>query len=151
MTELNFKLEVVDGWPPIGFESVPCSLIEGGFRIESPPLFVKGLSCGDLITAQLDADGIVQSWGFLKQSNRTTIWLLRTLGPYDLRPALRCLRGLGCHTVQLENLGCYSVDVPGECAFEKVDECLANIDNSFIAIAYPSFRHPEPESPGNGV
>ena len=55
--ELHFILNVVDEWPPVAIEGVPCIQVEGGYRIETPPLFVKGLSVGDVISAEFNLDG----------------------------------------------------------------------------------------------
>jgi len=53
--ELHFRLKMDDDWPPVALEGVPCSQVPGGYRVEAPPLFVKGLSCGDIISVALAA------------------------------------------------------------------------------------------------
>lgn len=52
---LTFRLDVVDGWPPVAAEGIPCFHDGGAYRIRVPPLFVKGLSAGDVIEV-LDED-----------------------------------------------------------------------------------------------
>lgn len=141
--ELAFVLNVEDGWPPVAIEGLPATLVKDGYRVETPPLFVKGLSVGDVIQVVRDAGGNVSSWSHLSKSRRTTIWLLRIakLNSDEIQRVLKELRALKCNTVQLPRFGSYSIDVPEDCAIEDVDACLEKVDQTRVAIAYPSFRH----------
>ena len=112
--------------------------------MEVPSLFVKGLSVGDVISVTKTEAGHVDSWTHVKKSGRTTIWLLRTAKSDKIDEVLRELRSLNCHTSQLRQFGCYSIDVPQETSISKIDACLARLDPSKVAVAYPSFRHVEP-------
>lgn len=142
--ELHFQLEIEDKWPPVSVEGLPCTPLEDGFRVEAPPLFIKNLSVGDIISVSQGTEGNILSWSHLTKSGRTTIWLLRIAKSVNMEVILQQLRSLGCNTVQLPQYGCYSVDVPAECAIQDVDACLTQLDQSCVAIAYPSFRHAEP-------
>lgn len=141
MVELHFLLKVEDGWPPVIIEGVPCTPIKKNYRIERPPLFVKDLSCGDVISVSQNNDGNVFSWAHVERSSRTTIWLLRMGQPSGIDEVLEELQSLDCNTVCLPQYGSYSVDVPEECPIEKIDMSLAKLDRTRVAIAYPSFRH----------
>lgn len=143
VVELHVLLDVEDGWPPVALEGLPCRLVTDGYQVESPPLFIKGISCGDVISVERDDKGNVSQWAHVSRSGRTTIWLLRMEEPSGIESVLNQLRLLGCHTVQLPQYGSYAVDVPADCAIENVDDCLALLDESRVAIAYPSFRHGE--------
>ena len=143
MTELNFALDVEDGWPPVAIECIPYTGTGGGYRIDAAPLFVKNISVGDVISVEEVSPENVTAWTHVSRSKRTTIWLLRMGEPHDIPNILEELRSLDCNTLQLAQLGCYSVDVPAECPIAKVDACLARLDKSRVAIAYPSFRHLE--------
>ena len=145
MVELNFQLNVDDGWPPVSVEGVPCSPVAGGFRVEAPPLFVKNLSVGDVISAAPDAEGRVWEWAHVSKSTRTTIWVgrLKQSAQLHIENLLHSLRTLGCYSSGNEVLGCYAVDVPSTCAIENVDKLTERADQKGIAIAYPSFRHEE--------
>lgn len=142
-TELKFALEMTDGWPPISIECLPFSLEPAGLRLLAAPIFVKDLSVGDIISATSDENGNVTSWRHQMKSSRTTIWLLRMTDSEVLPVVLSELRQLGCNTAQLPNLGCFLIDVPAELAIADVDRCLEKLDPDAVAIAYPSFRHPE--------
>ena len=142
MVELSIILKVEDGWPPIAVECLPCTLVEEGARVEAAPLFVKDLSVGDVISVEQDFEGKVVAWEHVSKSNRTTIWLLRTAkSESDIDGILRALRSIKCNTVQLNEYGCYSIDVPESCPIEEVDALLAKLNQACVGIAYPSFRH----------
>jgi hypothetical protein len=141
LVELHFQLEVKDGWPPVAIEGVLCSEVDGGYRIETPPLFVKKLSCGDVIAVTRNREERVLSWVHVRKSGRTTIWILRTGHPDNIADVLPALRTLHCEVSQLPQLGVYSVDVPEEVSIDDVDACLAQLDPRSVAVAYPSLRH----------
>lgn len=143
MNKLLFDLPVVDDWPPVSVEGIPCSEEGEGFRIDVAPLFVKDLSVGDVIKATYDSEGRVIKWQHYLKSKRSTIWLLRLARTDVIEEVLRELRALDCNTAQLPEFGCYSIDVPEECNISLVDRCLDKFDESCVAIAYPSFRHPD--------
>lgn len=145
--ELHFSLDVVDEWPPVAIEGILCIEVDDGYRIESPPLFIKGLSVGDVISIELDPADNVIAWQVLVYSSRTTVWILRT-GPKDnISTVVRDLQAIDCKVVELPTLGCYSVDVPAEVCIDNVDACLAQLDTSSTAVAFPSFRHGPKEAP----
>jgi hypothetical protein len=148
MTKLIFQLDVEDGWPPVAAEVMECTLVDKSFRIESAPLFLKGLSVGDLIIAAPDEEGRVWDWEHLAKSDRTTIWLAR-LSPAaqgEIDATLSKLRALGCNITSSQMLGCFAVDVPADCSIEEVDGCLATLAPDRVAVAFPSFRHDEGET-----
>lgn len=140
---LAFILDVVDDWPPVAVESLACHQLSNGYQIDTPPLFIKGLSVGDIIRADVNPEGNVQDWVHIEKSAHSTIWLLRTgtVDNADIDAILKQLQGLNCHTISLAEHGCYAIDVPPQCPISEVDACLNTLDSHCIAIAYPSFRH----------
>ena len=74
--ELHFRLNVIDECPPVAVEGVLCTLVENGYRIESPPLFVKGISVGDIIEVKFDVENYVALWQPVSKSGRTTAWIM---------------------------------------------------------------------------
>ena len=130
MGELNFALKIKDDWPPVSRECLPCTKIDKGYRIDDTPLFVKGLSVGDIIEVKFNRVHDVIAWKIKERSKRTTIWLLRLKSSYknEIENTLVQLRLLHCNTGECEQLGCYSVDVPEECDIEFVDEILSTLD-----------------------
>ena len=150
MTKLSFQLEVEDGWPPVAAEVMECTQVDKSFRIESAPLFLKGLSVGDLIIATPDEEGRVWEWQHLAKSDRTTIWLARLSleAQGEIDATLLKLRGLKCNVTRSEALGCFAIDVPADCPIDDVDRCLAPLAPDRVAVAFPSFRHEEGETEG---
>lgn len=140
---LKFPLEVVDGWPPVGVESLPFKTTTEGYQALASPLFVKDLSVGDVIDPRLDDENMVHAWSHVSRSDRTTIWLLRLKQSNGIDAALAELRKLGCNSVGFAAGGSYSVDVPGAVSIEGVDAILAKLDSDAVAVAFPSMRHPE--------
>ena len=143
LVELKFQLAVDDGWPPVAMEALWCMLTPAGYLLESIPLFVQGLSVGDVIDAAPDAEGRVWEWEQGEGSNRSTIWLLRLASPGSdaIAAALDELHALNCTSTGVGQLGCYALDVPPECPLGELDAVLARLDPAAVAVAYPSLRH----------
>lgn len=143
VVSLNFRLDIIDDWPPVGSESLPFEQVLDGFRGLEPPLFVKNLSVGDFIQIQRDTDGYVSSWDHIEQSGNSTVWLLRLQQTDSIAPCLQQLRSLGCNTASQDKLGCYSIDVPATIELSEIDQILGELDPNVVAIAFPSLRHLE--------
>ncbi|MFZ1686922.1 MAG: DUF4265 domain-containing protein [Flavobacteriales bacterium] len=139
--ELCFNLDVDEDWPPVAVEEVPSEPVSGAYKVLMPPLFVKDLSVGDVISVVRDDKGYVDAWTHAFRSDRTTIWLLRLKSTPSIEGALTKLRALGCNIVSLQAAGSFSVDVPAEIPFAHVDAILNKLDGDEVGIAYPSLRH----------
>lgn len=141
---LRFPLDVEDDWPPVGSESLPFERVTDGLEATVPPLFVKDLAVGDIIdVAEQDGEGIIRSWKHIKRSDHSTIWLLRMGGDDDIGSCLEKARSMGCNTATMDQLGCYSIDVPPSVEISDIDDILAALDQESVAIAFPAMRHPE--------
>jgi hypothetical protein len=141
---LSFPLDVDDDWPPVAVESLPFAVTSRGYRALVAPLFVRDLSVGDVIAAEFDGEGRVRSWHHLERSRHTTVWLLRTDSRTATIPSvLEALRTIGCATVTLQRFGCHAIDVPPTLPIQRVDALLEGLDESAVAVAFPSMRHPE--------
>lgn len=147
IASLVFALDIEDGWPPVAAECLPFEIVPSGFRALAVPLFVKDLSVQDVIAPTIDAvHGQVTSWTHVVRSPRTTVWLLR-LAKSDRIPVIsQQLRDLGCYSSDAASLGCYAIDVPAEVPFDAVDAVLSACDENTVAVAFPSFRHPDPDA-----
>jgi len=140
---LQFPLQVVDDWPPVGSESLSFEKGTNGYTLMVPPMFISELSVGDVIDVSDDEFGFVSDWWHLAKSGRSVIWLLRISKGGFLDPILKNLRKIGCNTSGIESLGCYSIDVPENVSMDIVDAILSELDTSAAAVTFPSFRHPE--------
>ena len=143
LIELNIPLEVSDGWPPVATEALPCSKIGDGYRVEVAPLFVRGLSYGDVISVVKDGNDQVSEWKHVWKSKNTTIWFMRLAQENELEKALGALRALNCNTVAFRQYDYFSVNVPESCSLDDVDACIADLDDSCVAVVFPSLRHDE--------
>jgi hypothetical protein len=141
---VSFPLDVEDGWPPVGIESLPFEVVPRGLKLLVPPLFVKKLSVGDVIAVR-ERLGRVSSWKRTQRSAHSTIWLLRLKhgGTRDINRVLKRLRELGCNSSNAPQFGSYAIDVPSETPMRDVDAVLARLELERVAVAYPSFRHSE--------
>lgn len=142
MTELLFKLDVVDGWPPVGKEGVPCRNRNGAFEITVPPFFIKNLSVGDVIEVQRDAEGDVVCWAHVFRSARSALAIMVT-GGYSIEPTVRKFLDVGCNVERLFESRYLSIDVPAEVSAEEIDRIIEEADEEFVSVTFPSFRHPE--------
>lgn len=138
---LNFPLQVEDGWPPVPVECLPCRRTDTGFEILAAPLFVHGISVGDVIAVRSGSDGSIEAWRHVHKSKRTTVWLLQVAVAPVIDGALARLRTLGCNSVGLQSWGCFAVDVPESVSLGDVDAILAELDEGSVAVAFPSLRH----------
>lgn len=143
MAKLTFALEIEDGWPPVAAEGLPCTPKDGGFIVESPPLFIKELSAGDVIRVISEENGQVTGWVHLSKSPHSTVWLM-ALNEFSLDEPLSQLRGKGCNTVGFQAYALAAVDVPTNVAASEIDEIFSGYSGDQLSIAYPSWRHAEP-------
>jgi Domain of unknown function (DUF4265) len=141
---LQFPLDVEDDWPPFGSESLPFETVLEGHKSLVPPLFVKDLSVDDIIAVlERDDEGMVRAWEHVNRSNHSTIWLMRIGETENIGPCLEKLRSMGCNTSTMDQVGCYSIDVPPSIAIADVDEILEQLEEDAVAVAFPSMRHPD--------
>lgn len=138
---LRFILDVEDEWPPVGTESLPFRKTGSGYEALLPPLFVSGLSVGDVIEISRDEAGFVSHWHHLRKSKRSVVWILRTGLNGRIDATLDEIRTMGCNTVGHKKLGCYAIDVPEDINMDLIEGSLSCLDSSAYAVAFPSLRH----------
>jgi hypothetical protein len=144
--QLCFSLDVDDGWPPVAVEGLPFDVSLAGYVLTVPPLFIKDLSVGDIIAADVGEGGLVASWRHVSRSSNSVVWLLRIGRTEQIEATLEDLRALGCNTASFPSGGSYSIDVPGNVSIASVDGILEHLDSERVARAYPSFRHSEDQT-----
>lgn len=138
---LSFILDVRDGWPPVGSESIAFDEVGDGYKVLVAPLFVKDISVGDVISPSFEDDGFIKKWQHKSRSGRSVIWLLRIADSNEIDSCLSDVRKLGCNTAGVDDFGCYNIDVPENVPIKSVDEILLRLNDREVAVAYPSFRH----------
>jgi hypothetical protein len=147
MIELLFQLQQdEDGWPPVAVEGLWCEPLNGHYRLQTCPLFVKRLSIGDLLAVELDAHEEVHEFKVVEPSANTTVWIM-FWDESVLENTLEQLRLIKCDTTGpltgMETSHC-SVNVGAHIDMSDVDEILQPLEGAEqIAVAYPSYRHPD--------
>ena len=145
MIALSFQLQQdEDGWPPAAVECLWCEPQGDHYRVETCPLFVKGISVGDLIDVQKDDQGDVVSFCVVRPSKNTTLWII-FWDESKVEPTLQELHKLDCDTTgPLEGwkTKLCSVNVPSSTSMTDVDALLEPLEElEQIALACPSNRH----------
>jgi hypothetical protein len=75
--EIRFPLDVDDDWPPVSIEGLPFNVSPLGYVLTVPPLFIRDLSVGDVIAAEVSIEGLVTSFRYVSRSDNSVVWLLR--------------------------------------------------------------------------
>jgi hypothetical protein len=65
---LSFPLQVEDGGPPVATECLPFDQTEDGVCALVPPLFVKDISVGDILSVEKVEEHLVKSWQHVRRS-----------------------------------------------------------------------------------
>ena len=140
---LMFKLATdKNGWPPAGAESIPVERVTGGYRVLTPPFFVKDISVGDIVDCSNDSEGYVSNLVCKHRSARSTIWVApRGAPPWQTAKAE--LLGLGCNVETLKEFGVSSIDLPENVSLALLDRILEPVASAGAFVAYPSLRHVE--------
>lgn len=137
--ELLFDLMPEGDWPPVAKECLIFSKDAEGYRVEVPPFFVGGISVGDVLSIDDGERGNVVSWAQIRASERSTVWVM-FFGDFPYAEEIKCLQELGCNVEELKRFRYISIDVPEISIVDKVDDCLAHLNEEQVAIAYPSLR-----------
>ena len=140
MTQLIFELERDDEWPPVAKECLTCSDCGVGYKIQVPPLFIKDMSVGDVVSVEMNDTGDVVAWRHLSRSRQSTAWIMASPGG-AIESVIECLKNLSCNVVRFEEYRYFAVDIPAEVRIEDVDACLGAIKEGEASFVFPSFRH----------
>ncbi len=144
--KVTFELEIDDADPPpVSTETLHCEMANGGLRVLNTPFFISDLSYGDVILV-LERNGEeVTRWSHLARSDHSTVWLLCT-GAEAPTTFLKTLSNLGCRYEGMQQLRLYSIDVPPTVSGPEVDACLSDVPPGEFELAYPSWRHDDPDA-----
>jgi len=76
-TRLHFRLAPVDGWPPVGVETLWCRFTDDGmYQIDNVPFFAKGIAVGDVVSASSDESGLLWFGERISSSGHSTTQLI---------------------------------------------------------------------------
>ena len=139
----DFTLDVVNDWPPMAVERLPFRPSRAGYELLAAPLFLPGLSVGDVLAIDAGAAGAVESWSHRQRSGRSTLWILRLATPSGIQRVLRRARDLGCETVSGTSGGIQAIDVPADVSLTLIGRELERLNPRASAVTWSSLRHPD--------
>lgn len=139
--KLGFRLEIEDDWPPAAVEWIWCEEIGDRFQIKNVPFFAKGIAFGDLISAQLDDENLIDAWSMVATSGDSTIWIIR-VGASDI---VERLHVLGCGYETMKQWPNYiTLNVPMHLDMKAVLSVIdAAVTDGEIEAVYPALRREE--------
>ena len=119
-----FKLEQdAHGYPPNNWESLwAAKTDEGNYRIDNIPFYVRGISCGDIVSVE-EVDGELFFKGLVEESGHSLFRLV--IFDSATIPQIRSeLEGLSCETEASHIEGFISVDCPPDADFARLLDYL---------------------------
>jgi hypothetical protein len=115
-SKIAFDLESDDDTREV--ETLWAVPVEGGYRIDNIPFYVRGIAYGDVVRASPDGDGQLCFEALVSPSGHSTVRLWFANGS-DVRDVRDALRELGCGSeLDMERL--VAVDVPTEVRYTDV-------------------------------
>lgn len=127
--KIHFPMDVdEDGWPPASVESLwAVDLGDGTARLDNTPWFVRGIASGDVITVEIDSEGLSWAGETVRPSEHCTIRLivLRDGGSAAARQSvLETFHELGTTGEGIEQYGMVALDVPPQADLPRIRRLL---------------------------
>ena len=108
----------VEGDGGTQLESMWAVPVDGGYRLDNIPFYVRGFASGDVVSATPDPDGLLRSTGLVCASGHSTVRLwFADAG--DVQKVRDELRAMGCDT-ELDLPRLVAVDVPPSIPYERI-------------------------------
>jgi len=109
-----------DGYPPDRWETLWASPMPQSeqYCIDNIPFYVKGVSSGDVVTAEL-RDGQLQFTKLVRPS-KNSVFRLYVTNQSDVQSARDSFRELGCESEQSNIPKLFAVEIPGNAAIEPI-------------------------------
>jgi hypothetical protein len=121
-------MEVDDGWPPVGVESLwAIDQGDGTVQLANTPWFAQGIASGDLLRVEVDADGLRWAVEIAQASGHCTFRLivLRDGGSeIARREVLESFHRFGTTGEGIEQFGMVALDVPPDADYGRIRELL---------------------------
>ncbi|MCU1644716.1 MAG: hypothetical protein JWN03_4991 [Nocardia sp.] len=114
---VHFDLQVDDGWPPVGAESmwaIP-SPEPDLVALDNIPWFVRGLAIGDVVRVSADSEGLLRMTELVAWSGNCTIRVIPfRSGPLEgnLQRVLDSFEPLGANGEGLQQFGIVALNAP---------------------------------------
>lgn len=150
--KIVFELEIEDGFPPIGTESLNALADDFGFfRIDNTPFFATGVSLGDVVEAESDDRGRLCFRRVIRQSDNTSLSII-FLDDQVRMPTTQYLEDAGCYCEygEFPGLEAVAVSIPVTVNYENVVGYLDNWE-ARGAISYAELAIYDPSAVENKV
>jgi hypothetical protein len=123
--KILFDLEQVDDYPPFAVESVwAVRTLEGMFRIDNIPFYVKGIALGDVVRAKRADDGALYFDSIAKTAGHSTLRVV--FFDAGIRDGFyKEIEALGCQWEGAYEPSLIAIDVPPSSDLSAVLKVLA--------------------------
>ena len=140
MEKILFALDIDDGWPPIGTESVWCEKVGNNYQLKNIPFFIPVIALDDIFYAELDpVNEHVFEFEVIEKSGRSVVWFLNN-DELDISKFKEQLAQLSCDTEEFPRFSLGSIDVPADVDFDKLEGLLDCYESKGLDFAYPVWR-----------
>jgi hypothetical protein len=123
--KISFELEQDEnGYPPDRWENLWAYETEQGlYSVDNIPFYVKGISSGDVISAETDGEQLI--FKKLVHPSPNSVVRLYISNTDDVQAARDSFRRLGCESELSYIPNLVAVEIPGNVSFEPVGSLLA--------------------------
>ncbi|MCY1000133.1 DUF4265 domain-containing protein [Myxococcus sp. MISCRS1] len=90
-----------------------------GYELDNIPFITRGYACGDVVSAEPEADGMLRCTGLVRASGHSTVQLLVT-HPSDIPRIREELKRRGCDTEF--GHGLLAIDIPPEVPYASLKD-----------------------------
>lgn len=127
--KMLFKLEQDEyGFPPVGWESMWATpLGNDNFEIDNIPFYVRGISCGDVVTANLSDTGEFLFGALIQPSENSTIRVYVS-SESEAMFFISALVAFGCECERSNITKLFAVHIPSSCELKPILELLAQAE-----------------------
>ena len=140
MEKVLFALDIDNDWPPVGTEGVWCERVDGNYRMENTPFFIKGLAFGDVFSAVPDAiNDHIFEFDVIEKSGHSVVWMLNT-ARLDVSKFIEEIESLHCRVEGFLEFSHYSIDVPSTIDLKEFDQIISKWEAQGLHFAYPTWR-----------
>jgi len=106
-------------------ESIWACPVSDGFRVDNIPFYVLGIALDDIVSAEMDAGGMLRYKKLVRSSGHSTIRLWFAKNDENHVTSVRqMLRELGCESERSDRPRLVAVDIPPAVSYERVRTML---------------------------
>jgi hypothetical protein len=103
---------------------------EGGYRLDNIPFYARGFALGDVVSAAVDAAGLLRCTGLVTPSGHSTIRLWFA-DAKDVQKVRDELRAMGCSS-ELDLPRLVAVDVPPQIPYRRIQKYLDDKERASV-------------------